>query len=334
MGSVVMNCGGIAAGPVKGMPFSAQEITEKRLITAGGAILTEVITSLIARDAEGRSWRQMLTAAVPGKPQLPSISMISDPIAGYRYLMYPNLMALRSRLPGGGQLPTMPGAPSPAIPGMPAGAMPSMSAPQELGERMIEGFLAKGIRYTSMVPPSITGATQPVQMVTESWCAKELGAVLHTSFSNPQIGEITTKLSGIQQAHPPGDLFQVPGHYQVVDTASKISAMPNIPSAPQVPTVPHLPSPPNLPSAPAVPARPNLPSAPSINLPSAPNIPSAPALPNLPSAPSINVPSAPSAPNIPSAPALPNLPVAPAVPNVPVKPSAPTLPSVPKIPGL
>jgi hypothetical protein len=225
MGSVIMNCGNIAAGPVTGMPFSAQEITQKRLIMPNGSIITQMVKALIARDAMGRSWRQMLPTVAPGQPPLPSLTMISDPIAGYRYLLQSGLIAIRSRLPDGGQLPGQPSL-SGVMPGAGGASVPG--SPQELGERMIEGFLAKGTRYTTMVPPSITGATQAVQMVTESWCAKDLGAVLHNSYSDPRIGEITTRLTGIQQAHPPSNLFQVPSNYRIVDS------VPSAPAAPQI----------------------------------------------------------------------------------------------------
>jgi len=288
MSSVIMNCGG-AAGPVTGMPFSAQELTEKRLVMPNGSISTETLRSLIARDAEGRSWRQMLPT---GQPPLPGLTMISDPIAGYRYLLHPDLTAIRSRLPGGGQLPGQPSL-SGVMPGAGGASLPSPGSPQQLGERMIEGFLAKGTRYTTMVPPGITGATQPIQMVTESWCAKDLGAVLHNSYSDPRVGEITTRLTGIQQAHPPSNLFQVPSNYRIVDAASKV------PSAPHMPSVPSVPSVPNAPSIPA----PNMPSVPQV--PSMPNLPSAPSPPSIPSMP--NAPSMPSAPSVPSAPSLPSL---------------------------
>ena len=230
MSSVIMNCGSSAAGPIKGMPFSAQEITEKRLVMPNGSTITQTVKALIARDAEGRSWRQMPPAVTPGQPPQPGLTMISDPIAGYRYLLHPDLTAVRSRLPGGGQLPGPPSL-SGAMPGAGAASLPSPGSPQELGERMIEGFLAKGTRYTTMVPPSITGAAQPLQMVAESWCAKDLGAVLHNSYSDPRVGEITTRLTSIQQAHPPSNLFQVPGNYRIVDS---VPSVPSAPAAPQI----------------------------------------------------------------------------------------------------
>jgi len=296
MGSVLMNCGNMAAGPVKGMPFSAQEITEKRLAMPNGSMVTQMVKALIARDAEGRSWRQMLpTVTPPGQPPRPSLTMISDPIAGYRYLLRPDLTAIRSRLPGGGQLPGQPNL-SAAIPHPPGVSVPSPGSPQQLGERMIEGFLAKGTRYTTMVPPSITGATQPVQMVAESWCAKELGAVLHNSYSDSRVGEITTRLTSIQQAHPPADLFQVPGHYRIVDAATAAPSMPNVPSMPAMPNLPNV----SLPSAPAVPSVPSMPAVPSV--PSSSSLPSAPGVPSSPS-----LPAAPTVPEVPSVPKIPGL---------------------------
>jgi hypothetical protein len=99
MSSVIMNCGGQAAGPVKGMPFSAQEITEKRLILPNGSIAKESVTALITRDAEGRTRRELPPTLAPGQPPRPGLTMIADPIAGYLYLLHPDKTALRSKLP-------------------------------------------------------------------------------------------------------------------------------------------------------------------------------------------------------------------------------------------
>ncbi|MGA3023440.1 MAG: hypothetical protein ABSF98_01585 [Bryobacteraceae bacterium] len=199
MSSVIMNCGGAAAGLVTGMAFSAQEITEKRLVSIG----TQILIALIARDAEGRTRREILP------PGLPGLIMISDPVAGFFYLLHPDMTALRSPLPVGGlPLPLISAGLTPPGAGISLQPPPS---PQELGERMIEGFLAKGTRSITTIPAG--------QVIMESWCAQALGAVIESSHSDPRIGQIATRLKGIQQAHPPGHLFQVPQNYRVVDSA-------------------------------------------------------------------------------------------------------------------
>ncbi len=305
MGSVIMSCGA-GGGPVTGMPFSAQEITEKKLMLPNGTFSKQSLIALITRDAEGRTRREMMPAvALPGKPQTPGLTMISDPVAGYMYLLHPNMTALRSRLPNGGQLPKPPAPPKVAPPGAGGLPIPKPGAPQELGERMIEGFLAKGMRSITTVPAGFAGNKQPVQMVTESWCAKGLGAIVQNSHSDPSIGEVTTRLQGIQQTQPPSHLFQVPPGYQVIDAAK--------PSAPKVPNVavPNV-AVPNV----AVPnvAPPNL-SVPNVTVPnvappnvSVPNV----AVPNV-ATPNVSVPNV-GLPNVaaPSVPA-PNV----ALPNVP-----------------
>jgi hypothetical protein len=94
------------------------------------------------------------------------------------------------------------------------------SSPQDLGERMIQGFLAKGTRSITTMPAGFAGNTQPTQMVTESWCARELGAVIESSHSAPGLGQVATRLLGIQQTHPPSNLFQIPEGYRVVISGS------------------------------------------------------------------------------------------------------------------
>lgn len=220
MGSVVMNCGVGAAGPVKGMPFSAQEITEKSLIMPNGSISKQSVMALISRDVEGRTRRELLPSATPpGQPPQPNLTMISDPVAGYRYLLHPNMTVLRSLLPGGGQLPSRPQLPGGIASPVAGASLQKPPSPEELGERMIQGFLSKGTRSVTTVPAGFAGNAQPIQMVTESWCAKELGTVVQSSFSDPRVGNVTTRLQGIQQTHPPGNLFQIPPGYQVVDSA-------------------------------------------------------------------------------------------------------------------
>ena len=285
MSSLIMNCGAGAAGPVTGMPFSAQEITEKSLLMPNGAISRQSITALIMRDAEGRTRREMLPApALPGQPQAPGLTMISDHVAGYLYLLHPNLTALRSRLPNGGQLPKPPTPPGVTPPG--AGlSIQKPAPPQELGERMIQGYLSRGTRTITTVPPGV-GNAQPIQIVSESWCAKALGAVVQSSHSDPRTGDIVTRLQGIQQTHPPSNSFQVPPGYQVIDSAQ--SAVPNVPSVPRVPKVPT----PNV----AVPnvAVPNV-AAPNVSMPnvSMPNV----SAPNV-STPNVAMPSIPKLPRL------------------------------------
>jgi hypothetical protein len=218
MSSVIMNCGGAASGPVTGMPFSAQEITEKSLLMPNGSINKQTLIAMISRDIEGRTRRELMPAALPGQPAQPGITMISDPVAGFLYLLHPNMIVLRSLIPGAGQMLAVPGA------GGMAGAGAGMSlqkppSPLELGERMIQGFLSKGTRSTMTMPAGFAGNTQPIQMIAESWCAKQLGAIVESSHSNPNVGDVVTRLQGIQQTHPPSNLFQIPPGYQVIDSA-------------------------------------------------------------------------------------------------------------------
>ncbi len=225
MGSVIMNCGGAASGPVTGMPFSAQEITQKSLLMPNGSISEQTLIAMISRDVEGRTRRELMPAALPGQPAQPGITMISDPVAGFLYLLHPNMTVLRSLIPGAGQMLAVPAA------GGLAGAGAGMSlqkppSPLELGERMIQGFLSRGTRSTMTMPAGFAGNVQPVQMIAESWCAKQLGAIVESSHSNPNVGDVVTRLQGIQQTHPPSNLFQIPPGYQVIDSAR--SAAPRV----------------------------------------------------------------------------------------------------------
>jgi hypothetical protein len=89
--------------------------------------------------------------------------------------------------------------------------------PEDLGQKMIEGVMAKGTRVTVTIPAGSIGNEQPIETVTERWYSDELKTPILTKTSDPRFGDTTYKLTNIRRAEPPAYLFQVPPDYKVED---------------------------------------------------------------------------------------------------------------------
>ncbi len=107
---------------VKGAPYSAESVTEFTQTLADGNRLTRRNSSMVYRDGQGRTRREQ--SVIPGglsewigTENMPSTTIISDPVEGATYVLdQKERIARRSRLPGasvaiaGGALRTNSGA--------------------------------------------------------------------------------------------------------------------------------------------------------------------------------------------------------------------------------
>ena len=88
---------------------------------------------------------------------------------------------------------------------------------EELGNQMIEGVMARGIRRVETWPTGSQGNDRPFQSVSETRNSPDLREMVLFKSSDPRRGENTTKLIHIDTSEPPISLFQPPADYTVVD---------------------------------------------------------------------------------------------------------------------
>jgi hypothetical protein len=122
-------------------------------------------------------------------------------------------------------IPPMP--PMPPIPEVGAGGFqsvqmtwirnPELVEMEGLGERMIEGLTAKGGRRTSTIPEGAIGNDRPITSIDEEWTSPELQVTLLRTTKDPQVGEITYRLTNIHRGEPLKDLFEIPPDFKVVE---------------------------------------------------------------------------------------------------------------------
>lgn len=238
-------------------PYQAQSETATVQHLADGNVIQNSHTSKIARDNQGRTWtEQTIDKIGPWSTDEGPHTMvfISDPVAGYSYVLHPEKKtAERISLKHGksdvmrhsrtvivskeGPGPDSGGVTS-AISGPAAGSVGFSAAPgsagpdklfrlgphepgdeksEDLGVQQINGVAAKGKRVTHTIPANTFGNQLPIITVTETWYSPDLQMVVESKRDDPRFGETTFNLKNIQKGEPPADLFQVPSDYTVTD---------------------------------------------------------------------------------------------------------------------
>ncbi|MBI1352988.1 MAG: hypothetical protein GC160_01495 [Acidobacteria bacterium] len=91
---------------------------------------------------------------------------------------------------------------------------------EDLGERTIEGVVAKGTKQTRTIKAGQIGNDRPIEVVYESWESPELGVTVESRRSDPRVGVTTYKLTNVQRTEPLPTMFEPPADYEVVDSGA------------------------------------------------------------------------------------------------------------------
>lgn len=236
---------------VKNAPFSATLIIETVHSSADGSSRTRTATSLIYRDAKGRTRRDRMpiqtSSAEPVRDPQPEITTITDPVAGFTYALEhrPRLYrrAVFHSSPESGssdsRIVMTPAATAEAQAGnsqvlpmpMSGGSRQALKTSraissseiknEQLGDREIEGVKAEGTRISTSVPAGAIGNEQAMEIIVERWYSPELETPVLIKRSDPRFGETVYRLTNIKRGDPPATLFSVPSEYKVTDEAAK-----------------------------------------------------------------------------------------------------------------
>jgi len=240
---------------VKGVPYSAQAITETTRTLSDGNRITHKNSASIYRDGEGRTRRdQELGAvgpwAIPGEPQ--QTIFINDPVAGVNYILDPRTHTARkiaplrieslpseiqNAAPGAGPkvrvevnkdvftAPVPPPVEGAQIQEFHIGADAQKGATESLGKQTIEGVEAEGTRTTVTIPAGQVGNEQSIHIVWEKWYSPELQVVVMSKHSDPFVGETVYRLTNIARGEPSHALFEVPADYAIKDIPMRTRIM-------------------------------------------------------------------------------------------------------------
>jgi hypothetical protein len=215
---------------VKGVPYSAEIVSEFVQTLADGNRIAQRRTSRVYRDGQGRVRREedqatgvtsisimdpvtgkgfTLDAATRTARETPPMVISTAPmmIEGVRYGTFsmpmgttydlrlaglPTRTGLRQRAGGGGE-----------------------PVEEKLPDRSIEGVLATGVRRTTTIAKGAIGNEQPIKIVSEEWTSPELQILVLTEHNDPRTGRSTYRLLKISRLEPDAALFQVPADYTI-----------------------------------------------------------------------------------------------------------------------
>ena len=86
---------------------------------------------------------------------------------------------------------------------------------EDLGTRNIEGVECNGTRQTITIPAAEIGNEKPISIVTETWFAPSIAAVVQSTSDDPRYGKTTYQLTNVQTTEPARAFFEPPADFRV-----------------------------------------------------------------------------------------------------------------------
>jgi len=228
-------------GPiVTNAPYVADAVTTITQTLADGTRIEQKTEAKFFRDSAGRVRREqtILGLNFANRAEQTRTVVTIDPLAGDQlaYTLDPAARTARrgpralasinpswftpySRLTVSSTLQTAIGNGPVYLNGVPATLSSPGSRPVEesLGTRQMEGVRTTGRKTTNTIPAGQIGNDRPIEVTDERWESPELKMLIYSRFSDPRTGVVEYRLTNINRAEPPADLFAVPADYTILE---------------------------------------------------------------------------------------------------------------------
>jgi hypothetical protein len=193
-------------------PYAADVSTSMAQTLADGNTINRVTTGRVARDSQGRTYLQQNIQGGPwAQNGSTTITFISDPIAGYTYVLNPSTKVAMRR-----QFKTHSGE-RPSWGKQNATNEKKQRVEADLGQQTIGSLNATGKSVTRTTAAGEVGNAQPIVEKSEIWTSPDLQVVVLSKRTDPRFGVSTYALKNIQREEPSASLFQIPSNYTVED---------------------------------------------------------------------------------------------------------------------
>jgi hypothetical protein len=215
--------GGIEGRTVTGAPFTAQVVSTSTQTLADGGHIARNVNATIARDGQGRTYRQQIINLGPvSTAASKTVVFLRDPVAHTAHVISTDTKtATLSHMPDHPHGSRGSNGPEPQAAGPRPENRPmhprSGETVEALAPQMVEGVWAEGTRVTRTIPAGSIGNDHELKVVSETWYAKDLQMVVMSKHSDPRMGESTFRLTNIQRTEPDATLFQVPAGYKITE---------------------------------------------------------------------------------------------------------------------
>jgi hypothetical protein len=217
----------VLAGPVvTDSPFSADATTTVTQVLGDGTRIEQTTTARFYRDRAGRVRREQTILGLGplnGGANMQTITIAPDPASGTAFTLDPTTRTARRvpriAIPLPGNMMFRTNAGTVIVQGRTGGTAlgGAGGSPTEeiLGARQFEGVRALGRKTTSTIPTGQIGNDRPIEIIDERWESPELRMLVYARNSDPRTGVVEYRLSNINRAEPPADLFAIPADYTI-----------------------------------------------------------------------------------------------------------------------
>jgi hypothetical protein len=203
VGSVRTHIEGIEVPPVANAPFTAKTVVTWDEPLAGGGTVSRKYYTLVARDSEGRvrrETREFVPADSNAEPPLRTFTII-DPISGTTTTCtkasmscataayHPRVLLAEDGDNGNGKR-------------------------ENLGQQTMDGMSVVGTRETLENGAGSGGSSRLALTRTDAWYSPDLHMDLSVIRSNPQMGQVTLKVTDLVRGEPDASWFAVPSGYE------------------------------------------------------------------------------------------------------------------------
>jgi len=217
----------VLAGPVvTDSPFSADATTTVTQVLGDGTRIEQTTTARFYRDRAGRVRREQTIlglGALAGR-NMQTITIAPDPVDGTAFTLDPTTHTAR-RVPrmaialagnmvfrtNGGTILVNGRTGGPSL----GGAGGSSPTEEILGARQFDTVRALGRKTTNVIPAGQIGNDRPIEITDERWESPELRMLIYSRNSDPRTGVVEYRLTNINRAEPPADLFTIPSDYTI-----------------------------------------------------------------------------------------------------------------------
>ena len=184
----------------KRLAYTYDFVNDATLTLAGGNAIKSQTKTSYAYDDKGRSRTVSSTAGLER-------IVIADPTQHAVYLVCPERKEIL-RLQG-----AVLDEPAP----VPTQA--SRSSMVDLGEQVIAGVKASGVRSERTIPAGAQGNDKPLVHKSETWFSQELATVVSMRMSMPEIGDFHMHVENLKFGNVPASTFALPEGYAIRDIA-------------------------------------------------------------------------------------------------------------------
>ena len=197
---------------VTGAPYSADVTNSLVRSLADGNSIQRTTTGHVARDNDGRTYSQeTLTGGFFGQNGPTTLVFLSDPVAGYSYVLNTSTKVARRR-----PLKQFPAGDGPGPREHNRPPNPNVVT-TDLGTQVVNGVNAHGKSTTHTIAAGAMGNAQPLVSTSETWYSPDLQVIVASKRNDPLSGQTNYALTNIQRTAPNAALFQVPSDYTIQD---------------------------------------------------------------------------------------------------------------------